>query len=89
MTSVDADQSHPASAEIPTAAALARNDATSSTGNQSPESDSYNGSSNASASENARKVVFRTRIPPSSLGAIWQSTLDRFAKTVAWTSERV
>ena len=59
--SVDADQSHPASAEIPTAAALARHDATSSTSNQSPESHSYNVSSKASASENARKACASRR----------------------------
>ena len=53
--SVDADQSHPASAEIPTAAALLPNSETAPTDDQSPESSSHNISRKVSASENARK----------------------------------
>ena len=54
--SVDADQSHPASAEIPTAAALAPNNEIAPTGDQSPESFSNNVSRKASASENTQKA---------------------------------
>jgi hypothetical protein len=55
VASVDEDQSHPASAEIPTAAALSPNSETAPTDDQSPESSSHNISRKVSASENARK----------------------------------
>ena len=55
VASVDEDQSHPASAEIPTAAALLPNSETAPTDDQSPESSSHNISRKVSASENAQK----------------------------------